>query len=1092
MNLKIDDELYGFKVLDIAPVEDLNGTGFWLVHLQTGMQVFYVDCDDSENLFNFTFSTPSADSTGVAHAIEHSVLCGSRHFPLKSPFLQLNKQSITTFLNALTSSDTTMYPASSTVEAEYFNVMKVYGDAVFFPRLEKWTFEQEVRRMEADDNGDFSVQGVVYNEMKGAYNDFNRTYFKQLYKTFLSPTFYAGDSGGDPKSILKLSYEDFLKFHKTYYRPSNCKIFLYGNIALEKQLAFIDENFVRNFDSFQLEPAEIAGNFENGENNAVIWDYLSELKNSSLLGGDNRPYKNAKIMSQETAQPAQELQKTQSVQSAREEPAEEENTDTRQKARNVGRFLKPASCEISNLCKPPKYVTLNGPDATCSKPSVICNWLIGTRSQGLAAFYESSFLVELLMGFDASPLRKVLTHCKLGSGMDTDKSTGINYLPYMFFCVGVGEVEEKDQPKVEKLIWDTLRQVAEDGFDDDLVEMSLLDSDFSVREVSVGSSNPLSLSRICLWGWNNGFTPFDFLHATAAFEEIKRRIRSDKNYLKNLVKKCLIDNPYYSCITYVPSPNFKAEIEKAEKSYIDSFLQGKNHKQKEEFLAQVRAEQKKLHDFQQQKESDELLALIPHVKPGDLTPDEEDFTAERKKIGNIEVFNFKTFTNGLVYFDLMLPFDVLDLEDLQFMQALQNALLFAGYNGVNWEISCKKRFLSCADFDVSFSCTKQNDFISEKAVEERQKTEPWFARDMICWHVETTNEKIAEALDCLFLNVLHPNYDEFSRIEDTFFNKKSQILDDFITSGHKSAITRAAARLSKTSARRDLIYGFSQYFNVYAEEKEITVYCKKLEEIYGKILKSGACVFFTSDETEIDSIYGQINKYAGNFGPMALPKKMPEELYYEFARNALPPKNITEGREEFENMEYFTANMQGGFSASSLNLSFLTEEKCVALICLLQWFSGDFLWERIRTVGGAYGCHSSANLKNRLINFYSYRDPSPLQSLQVYKNALKELAAVKFSTDTVHRCIAAFYSNFTGTLSVSDKGGRAAAKVFSGVETAEIEEKKRILLGLTPEDFEQMAKKLSEYVENHFEDFSDVIISAKNENFSGKTVQLAL
>lgn len=1069
MSLKINDELYGFKVLDISPVEDLNGTGFWLVHLQTGMQVFYINCDDSENLFNFAFSTPSADSTGVAHAIEHSVLCGSKNFPLKSPFLCLTKQSITTFLNALTSSDTTMYPASSSVEADYFNVMKVYGDAVFFPRLEKWTFEQEVRRLEVDENGEISVQGVVYNEMKGAYNDFNRIYVKQLSKAFLSPTFYAGDSGGDPKSILKLTYEDYLKFYKTYYKPSNCKIVLYGNIPLEKQLAFIDENFVRQFDSSQLEPAKNAAGFADGENNAVVWDCLSELKKSSLLGGDNRPYKNARKVTDGKILPAEQ-----------------------NRVRNIGQFLTPAACDIEKLHKPEKYVTFIGPDTSCTKPSVVCNWLIGTRSQGLTAYFESSILSELLLGFDASPLQKVLTHCKLGSGMDIDKSSLINYLPYTLFCVGVGEVDENDRDKVEKLIWDTLYKVAEEGFDDDLVEMCLLDSDFAAREVSVGGSSALGISKSLLWGWNNGFTPFDFLNSVSALEELKNRIRSDKNYLKNLVRKCLIENPYYSCVTYVPSPDFKAQIEDAEKAYINSFLQGKDRKQKEEFLAQVRADQKKLHDFQQQKESDELLALIPHVKPGDLSAEEEDFDADHKKIGNIDVFNYKSFTNGLVYFDLLLPFDVLNLEELQYVMALRNALESAGYGGIDWEISCKKRFLSCADFSVSVRRAEQSDFLSAEDIESRRKKEPWFCRDTIGWHIETTNEKIAEALDCLFLNALHPNYGEFNRIEDTFFTKKNQKLDSFVTSGHKHALARSESCLNKRAARRELLAGISQYFNIYAEEKELDVFCRRLEEIYKKILNAGASVFFVSDEAVTDIIYGKISKYAADFSQMAMPEEIADECCYEFVKKSLPQKNITDGTEECRNLEYFTANMQVGFSASSLNLNFLTKEKNVALVCLLQWFSGGFLWERIRTVGGAYGCGCYGLLKSRFLYFYTYRDPTPLQSLQVYKSALKELAGVKFDVDTVHRCIASFYSNFTGTLSVSNKGGRAARKVFYGSDPKEYEASKRILLGLTPADFEEMAVMLADYVEKHLEDFSDVIISAKNDNFSGKTVQLAL
>ena len=195
--------------------------------------------------------TPPENSSGVAHILEHSVLCGSKNYPLKDPFLILSKQSVKTFLNAMTFPDKTVYPASSILEKDYFNLMSVYGDAVFFPLLKRETFEQEGHRLERDEKGNPYFSGVVLNEMRGAYADFDSAVDRELRHSLLQGTVYAHDSGGFPPDIVKLSYEDFCAFHKKYYHPVNCKVFLYGNIETEKQLAFLQDRFLQFF-----EPAE--------------------------------------------------------------------------------------------------------------------------------------------------------------------------------------------------------------------------------------------------------------------------------------------------------------------------------------------------------------------------------------------------------------------------------------------------------------------------------------------------------------------------------------------------------------------------------------------------------------------------------------------------------------------------------------------------------------------------------------------------------------------------------------------------------------------------------------------------------------------
>ena len=247
----MDNLTHGFKIISKTALDEMQAEGIFARHCATGLEVYHIHNDDNENLFAFAFMTAPENGSGVAHILEHSVLCGSKNYPLKDPFLILSKQSVKTFLNAMTFPDKTVYPASSILEKDYFNLMSVYGDAVFFPLLKRETFEQEGHRLELDEAGKPYFSGVVLNEMRGAYADFDSGVDRELRYSLLQNTVYAHDSGGFPPDIAKLGYEDFCAFHKKYYHPVNCKVFLYGNIETEKQLAFLQEHFLKFF-----EPAE--------------------------------------------------------------------------------------------------------------------------------------------------------------------------------------------------------------------------------------------------------------------------------------------------------------------------------------------------------------------------------------------------------------------------------------------------------------------------------------------------------------------------------------------------------------------------------------------------------------------------------------------------------------------------------------------------------------------------------------------------------------------------------------------------------------------------------------------------------------------
>ena len=248
-----------YQLVSNEYIEETASDALLIKHKKTGARVAILSNTDDNKVFSIGFRTPPTDSTGVAHIMEHSVLCGSEHFPAKDPFKELMKGSLNTFLNAMTYPDKTVYPIASCNDADFQNLMHVYLDAVFHPniyyhdeifRQEGWHYEME----NADDP--LTINGVVYNEMKGAFSSPDDLLARKISDTLYPDTIYSVESGGDPDVIPQLTYDQFLNFHRKYYHPSNCYIYLYGDMDVTEKLSFIDEEYLSHYDKISV-PSEI-------------------------------------------------------------------------------------------------------------------------------------------------------------------------------------------------------------------------------------------------------------------------------------------------------------------------------------------------------------------------------------------------------------------------------------------------------------------------------------------------------------------------------------------------------------------------------------------------------------------------------------------------------------------------------------------------------------------------------------------------------------------------------------------------------------------------------------------------------------------
>ena len=253
MNL---EKLKAYELVEEKDLKDLNSKGYLFRHKKSGARISAISNDDENKVFYIGFRTPPADSTGVAHIVEHTVLCGSDKFPAKDPFVELVKGSLNTFLNAMTYPDKTVYPVASCNDKDFQNLMDVYMDAVLHPNIYKREeiFKQEGWHYELESkDAPVTINGVVYNEMKGAFSSPEGVLEREILNSLYPDTSYGNESGGDPQFIPDLTYQDYLDFHSRYYHPCNSYIYLYGNVDIEEKLLWLDKEYLSKYDEISID-----------------------------------------------------------------------------------------------------------------------------------------------------------------------------------------------------------------------------------------------------------------------------------------------------------------------------------------------------------------------------------------------------------------------------------------------------------------------------------------------------------------------------------------------------------------------------------------------------------------------------------------------------------------------------------------------------------------------------------------------------------------------------------------------------------------------------------------------------------------------
>jgi presequence protease len=500
------DTIHGFEFLREQEIPELRTRARLFRHVKTGAQVLSLENDDENKCFGVAFRTPTFDSTGVPHILEHSVLGGSRKYPVKEPFNELLKGSLKTFLNAMTYPDKTVYPVASTNLQDFYNLVDVYLDAVFHPLITPDALAQEGWRFEVDEadgdpaaNGEANGQasgatgakpgkltykGVVLNEMKGANASPERVLYERIQESLFPDTIYRHSSGGRPADIPDLTYEQFRGFHQTYYHPANARIFFYGDDDPDRRLQLLDE-YLREFDAQAVD---------------------STIPLQPRFDAPRRVTGTYAVGPEEAGKPAGK------------------------------------------------------------KARLTVNWLLDEVPEPAEAL-ALEILEHILLGTPASPLRRALIESGLGEELaGGGLSDGLRQWT---FSAGLRGIAAEDADKVEALILGVLHELAERGLDREMIEASLNTIEFRLRENNTGQfPRGLSLMLRALATWLYDGDPLAPLAYEAPLAAVKGQIGAGAPLFEDCIRRFLLDNPHRTVVLLLPDEQQGPREEAAEQERL--------------------------------------------------------------------------------------------------------------------------------------------------------------------------------------------------------------------------------------------------------------------------------------------------------------------------------------------------------------------------------------------------------------------------------------------------------------------------------------------------------------------------------------------
>lgn len=948
--MELNKTYNGFKLLKTKDLKDINSTGMIFEHEKTGAKLLFIKNDDDNKVFSISFRTPPENSTGVPHIIEHSVLCGSRKFPVKEPFVELIKGSLNTFLNAMTFPDKTMYPIASKNDKDFVNLMDVYLDAVLYPDIYKHReiFMQEGWHYELENKeDDLSYKGVVYNEMKGAFSSPDSILMRKIQESLFPDTSYGVESGGDPYNIPDLSYEEFLDFHKKYYHPSNSYIYLYGNMDIEEKLKFINDNYLKDFDKLKID---------------------STIK-------EQKPFE--KTIETTVEYPIS--------------PKESERDKT---------FLS-YNFVVGNSTDPEEYLALD-------------------------------ILENILLESESSPLKKALIEANLGK--DVFGFCDRSILQPLFSIVVKNSNEDKKE-EFKNVVTKTLKDLVSKGINKKLIEACINRREFDLREANFQSfPKGLAYGIQCMDSWLYDECPFMHLEFEETLKKIKTALTT--NYFENLISKYLLDNPHSSILMVKPSKSLAEKTENEIKEKLKNF---KEHLSEDE-LNKIVEDTKKLKERQMTPDSLEDLNCIPLLSLGDLKKEADKLPLVEKEECGVKILHHPIFTSGIGY--LTMYFDINEIsEDLiPYTSLLCTLLTNVSTKNYNYEDLTNEIDINTGGISFSAGCySKFNDAMNfSPKLSVRSKV---------------LINKLPKLMELLGEIISNTKFDEDKKIKEIIQKIKSRLEMSMFDRGHMVAAKRVCSYFSPGSRYNDMLSGVDFYKFICDIEKNFqekwTEIKTNLEKVYNMVFnKQNLIVSFTCDEKDYDQFKESFCKL---YNVLNESKAVSSKIYFN-----LKPEN-----------EGFMTSAKVQYVAKGCNFRNLGYDYTGALKVLKTIISFDYLWNKVRVQGGAYGCFCHFEMNGNLF-FASYRDPNLNKTIDAYNDVYEYLENFNADEREMTKYIIGTMSEIDTPLTPSMMGDAAAINYIRGLSYDAIQKERDEILNCKVEDLKNLTNLLKDIAKENY------------------------
>ena len=942
-------EMSSYELLESRFIQDVNAQGYRLRHKKTNAQVTLLSNEDNNKVFYIGFRTPPEDSTGVAHIVEHTVLCGSRQFPAKDPFIELAKGSLNTFLNAMTYPDKTVYPVASCNEKDFRNLMHVYLDAVFHPNIyqEEKIFMQEGWHYELKSMEDeLTINGVVYNEMKGAFSSPDDVLDREVLNSLFPDTPYGTESGGDPDVIPQLTYEHFLDFHRKYYHPSNSYIYLYGDMDMVERLEFIDREYLSAF-----EPLEI----------------------------------DSEIPLQPCFDAPKEIRKEYSVMDGEEE---------------TGNTYLSCNMLVDSELDPKLYIAFQILDyALCSAPG--------------------------------APLKEALIERGIGKDVYSVYENGLRQ---SYFSIVAKNADEEQKEEFQAVIKEVLEQQCREGINKKALQAGLNYYEFKFREADFGSYPKgliLGLQILDSWLYDDD-RPFLHIEANDTFRELKEALQGD--YYETLVKEYLLENPHTTMLMLSPVRGMTAQKDGELKKELQAYKASLTQEELEQLVCRTR----ELEAYQEEPSKKEDLEKIPLLELSDLKKEAEGFINEERKAGDTGILFHNIFTNGIGYLRLIFDISRIPAELFPYAGILRNVLGMVdtehyGYGELNYETNILTGGVSMA---VN-TYTNAKDLSSYKITFEIK--------------AKLLHENLKPAFALLEETILSSRFDDQKRIYDILAEIRSRMQASMSGAGHSVAAVRALASVSETAAVADQISGISQYrlldrlVRCYEEEKEDLA--EKLRQLVSLIFRAeNLMIDYTGSEKEYEGLEDLTKELAGRLGQ--------EKAAGERFHPVLTGKK--EGYPTSAQVQYVCR--AGNYIRKGLPYT-------GALRVLKVMMGYDYLWNRVRVKGGAYGCMCSFGRSGDSY-FVSYRDPNLAKTIETFEEAAAYIGAFEADDRTMTQFIIGAVSDLDIPMTPAVKGAYSLSAYLSEMELEQLQKERDELLAVD----QQVIRGLSRYLDGFMED----------------------